>query len=49
VLYKLSLTDAVWLKLLDVPAYPTNRVTGITNSISGVGNSFYRLVTPAQP
>ena len=49
VFYKLSLTDAAWLKLLDVPAYPTNRVTGITNSISGVGSSFYRLVTPAQP
>jgi hypothetical protein len=49
VLYKLSLSDAAWLKLLDVSAYPADRVMNVTNSTSAASTSFYRLVTPAQP
>jgi hypothetical protein len=34
---------------MDFPAYPTNRMVGITNMLSGEATQFYRLVTPAQP
>jgi hypothetical protein len=49
VLHKPSLMTGDWLKLMDVPAYPTNRMVGITNMLSGEATHFYRLVTPAQP
>jgi hypothetical protein len=49
ILHKPSLMAGGWLKLMDVPAYPTNRMVGITNVLSGETTQFYRLVTPAQP
>jgi hypothetical protein len=49
VLHKLALTDAGWLKLVDVPAHPTNRMASVTNSMTGEASRFYRLATPAQP
>jgi hypothetical protein len=48
VLYKLSLGDAFWSKLGDVPALPLNRIVNVTNSPPGA-TRFYRLVTPMQP
>jgi len=48
VLYKLSLSDAAWLKLSDVSSFPADRILNITNS-TGTTMGFYRLVTPAQP
>ncbi|HET7624351.1 MAG TPA: lamin tail domain-containing protein, partial [Verrucomicrobiae bacterium] len=48
-LYKSSLTDTAWQKLIDVSAAPTDRIVTITNSFTGFDARFYRLVTPAQP
>ena len=49
VIYKLSLQDAFWLKLADIPALPTNRAVNVTNSLGGNSARFYRLTTPLQP
>jgi CotH protein/lamin tail-like protein/chitobiase/beta-hexosaminidase-like protein len=43
------LDGAIWLKLADVAAQPTEGMVSVTNSTSGDGSRFYRLVTPAQP
>lgn len=49
VLYKSSLADPAWLKLLDCSSDPTERILNTTNFTSDVDVGFYRLVTPAQP
>jgi hypothetical protein len=48
VLYKNSLSDADWTRLVDVPALPQSELRHITNSPAGFPARYYRLVTPAQ-
>jgi hypothetical protein len=48
VLFQTTLDGFPWLRLADIPAYPTNRMVNVTNATSG-SSRFYRLVTPAQP
>jgi len=50
--YTVEFTDtlgvALWNKLVDIPAYPTNRVETVDDP-DGTPNRFYRLVVPRQP
>jgi len=48
VLYKNSLSDADWTRLVDVPASPQSELRHITDSPGGIPARYYRLVTPAQ-
>lgn len=47
-LYQPTLGTSQWSKLADIPAYPTNRVVWLTNTVPGDAQRFYRVVTPAQ-
>jgi hypothetical protein len=47
VLYQNSLTDAAWVKLVDVPAGSTNRLETVIDGIPPGLSRYYRLVTPA--
>jgi len=38
-----------WTRVADVVALPTNRMTSITNGLSGTATRYYRLVTPQTP
>jgi hypothetical protein len=48
VLYRDSLPGSPWLKLADVPAHTTNRISLVPDTATN-GQRYYRLVTPAAP
>lgn len=48
--YKAQLSDATWLKLIDVPAQGANVELDVTDpSATGQLQRFYRVITPQQP
>ena len=49
ILHKPGLDQPDWLKLIDVPAQPSDRAITVTNGTPATKTGFYRLVTPALP
>ena len=50
VLFTTNLTSALWHKLADVPAQPTNGTGQVTDTaVTNSPQRFYRLVTPQWP
>jgi hypothetical protein len=49
ILFKQSVEDSAWTRLVDVPAEPEDRVETVVDPVPAAGARFYRLVTPARP